>query len=136
MNIAFRMKNHRRVSFGVRYSDADEKGHRGVREVRKLRCGERISLLCVNNARVKRIPMVVSIAVDYSEFHSDVPSDWLRSDTLHPSPSRPSGRMETRRIGGGVGKSGRLAFQGGGLDRRTDIFHDMPDFYREVALSW
>jgi len=77
-------------------------------------------LYCASITRgVKRVPMVASIAVDYSEFHSDVPSD-CRSDTLHPrrrdlGVEWKRGALAERR------QKRRACLSRWRLDRRTDI---------------
>ena len=92
-------------------------------------------LYCASITRgVKRIPMVVSIAVDYSEFHSDV-SERLAAVGYASSLAVETFGVEWKRgaLAEASAKAAGLPFKVAGWTGEQISFHDMPDFYREVG---
>ena len=91
-------------------------------------------LYCASITRgVKRVPMVASIAVDYSEFHSDV-SERLATVGYASSLAVETFGVEWKRgaLAEAAAKAAGLPFKVAGWTGEQTLFHDMPDFYRGV----
>ncbi len=91
-------------------------------------------LYCTSLTRgVKRVPMVASIAVDYSEFHSDV-SERLATVGYASSLAAETFGVELKRgaLAEAAAKAAGLPFKVAGWTGEQTLFHDMPDFYRGV----
>jgi len=91
-------------------------------------------LYCASLTRgVKRVPMVASVALDYSEFHSDV-SERLATVGYASSLAVETFGVEWKRgaLAEAAAKAAGLPFKVAGWTGGQTLFHDMPEFYRGV----
>jgi len=84
---------------------------------------------------VRRIPMVVPLGINYSEFHSDVPNQ-LETIGYAASMSLMINGVEVKRgfLAEAVAKEAGLAFKVAGSTAKQISFQDMPEFYRGVDV--
>ena len=82
---------------------------------------------------VPRVPMVASLGINYSEFHSDV-SEELATVGYASSMSVKTYGVEWKRgnLAEASAREAGLAFKVAGWTGNQTSFHDMPDFYRTV----
>ncbi len=83
---------------------------------------------------VRRAPVVASLGINYSEFHTEVP-DRLTTVGYASSMSVKTYGIEWKRgeLAAHAAREAGLAFKVAGSTASQTSFHDMPDFYRSVG---